>query len=221
MGNSSSAVEKMDGAVEEKEVIAPEETVEEKEVSALEETVEDREEKCGEEQEDLFLGSAAEIESGKIYYFQKDDVPHDVTQSLDAIFVLGGGIPSSVNSPPEYVKLRCDAAIGVCKQVSEVTGDIPAVVCLSAGTAHLPQLLSDDGLPVWEATASAAYILESTETIPEEKIFAETTSYDTISNAYFARTSHAEVAGWRNILVITSEVFHFRFFKAATALAVI
>mmetsp|Transcript_21708 Transcript_21708/g.33200 ORF Transcript_21708/g.33200 Transcript_21708/m.33200 type:complete len:342 (-) Transcript_21708:115-1140(-) len=194
MGNSSSTIENVEEPIEQKQVEAPEE-------------VDEEEKHVEEEQEDLFVDPAAEIETGKVYHFQNDDFPHEIAQSLDAIFVLGGGVPSSVTSPPEYVKLRCDAAVTVCKHMSGVTGDMPAIVCLSAGTAHLPQLLSDDGLPVWEATASAAYILDNNDTIPEEKVFAETTSYDTISNAYFARTSHAEVAGWRNILIITSE-FH-------------
>ena len=35
----------------------------------------------------------------------------------------------------------------------------------------------------------------------------QTCSYDTIGNAYFARTCHTDVAGWRRLLVITSD-FH-------------
>jgi len=134
--------------------------------------------------------------------------------SFDAIFVLGGGVPSSLAKPPEFVKLRCDAAVAVAKLAADASSTdteenaMPNIVGLSAGTAHLPQLMGGDGLPIWEATSSAAYILENYgSVIPKNKLFIETTSYDTISNAYFARTSHADVAGWRNILVVTSE-FH-------------
>jgi uncharacterized SAM-binding protein YcdF (DUF218 family) len=44
--------------------------------------------------------------------------------------------------------------------------------------------------------------------VGEERLFVETTSYDTISNAYFARTGFADVAGWRKVLVVTNEVSH-------------
>jgi hypothetical protein len=84
---------------------------------------------------------------------------------------------------------------------------------LSAGTAHLPQLLSVDGLPVWESTACASYILSKSNNttiannIRPESIYVETSSYDTIGNAYFARTSHTEFNGWRKLLIVTNE-FH-------------
>ena len=79
----------------------------------------------------------------------------------------------------------------------------------------MPQLLSSDGLPVWESTASAAYIMDqySKDQIPPSKIFAETTSYDTISNAYFSRTSFADVWKWHRILIVTTE-FHMERSKA-------
>eukprot|EP00591_Stephanopyxis_turris_P002501 CAMPEP_0195513792 /NCGR_PEP_ID=MMETSP0794_2-20130614/5364_1 /TAXON_ID=515487 /ORGANISM="Stephanopyxis turris, Strain CCMP 815" /LENGTH=255 /DNA_ID=CAMNT_0040641893 /DNA_START=250 /DNA_END=1017 /DNA_ORIENTATION=- len=89
----------------------------------------------------------------------------------------------------------------------ESSASSPVILCLSAGTAHLPQLMSaHDGLPVWESTASAAYLLE-TRNVPKSHVYAETTSYDTISNAFFARTSFTDVAGWNKLLVVTNE-FH-------------
>lgn len=86
-----------------------------------------------------------------------------------------------------------------------------AILCLSAGTAHLPQLLSSDGLPIWESTACAGYLQEKYGL--SENVYVETVSYDTISNAYFARTTHSDVGGWRNILVITNQ-FHIERSKA-------
>lgn len=150
-----------------------------------------------------------------MYYFPPSSdesfISPESAASLDAIFVLGGGVPNSLSSPPEFVKKRCDAAVAVAKLAMEAKQDdqaSPCILCLSAGTAHLPQLMSGDGLPIWEATSSAAYIIEKYGgVIPKGKVFVETTSYDTISNAYFARTSHSEISGWRNILVVTSE-FH-------------
>jgi uncharacterized SAM-binding protein YcdF (DUF218 family) len=143
-------------------------------------------------------------------------IPIEIARSLDAILVLGGGVPSSISTPPEYVKSRCEAAAKVALSALQVsaTNDneesfmnlMPAILCLSAGTAHLPQLLSSDGLPIWESTASAAYILEKYPNIPPSKVFAETTSYDTISNAFFSRTSFTDIVGWRRLLIVTNEV---------------
>jgi hypothetical protein len=99
------------------------------------------------------------------------------------------------------VAKRCDAAAQVYQQSQKA----PAILCLSAGTAHMPQLLSVDGLPVWESTSSATYLLDKLN-IPPKDVFVETTSYDTISNAYFARTSFTDVIGWKRLLIITNEV---------------
>jgi uncharacterized SAM-binding protein YcdF (DUF218 family) len=147
---------------------------------------------------------------------KKEVIPMEIARSLDAILVLGGGVPSTISTPPEYVKTRCDAAAKVALSVlsqSPSSNDeerpinlMPAILCLSAGTAHLPQLLSIDGLPVWESTASAAYILDKYPRIPASKVFAETTSYDTISNAFFSRTSFTDIVGWKKLLIVTNEV---------------
>lgn len=150
------------------------------------------------------------------------EISDEILDALDAIFVLGGGVPAKFNSPPTYVKARCDAAAQIymkCAQLLARGGgggrQTPAILTLSAGTAHMPQLLSSDGLPVWESTASAAYIMDqySKDQIPPSKIFAETTSYDTISNAYFSRTSFADVWKWNRILIVTTE-FHMERSKA-------
>jgi uncharacterized SAM-binding protein YcdF (DUF218 family) len=121
-----------------------------------------------------------------------------MSQKFDAILVLGGGVPSSLYEPPIYVKQRCDDAAAI-----RGTTETP-ILTLSAGTAHLPQLLSKDGLPVWESTSSAAY-LQQRHNI-HSNLYMETTSYDTIGNAFFARTSHTDIVHWRKLLVVTSEV---------------
>jgi hypothetical protein len=68
------------------------------------------------------------------------------SQSWDAILILGGGVPSSLYDPPPYVKRRCDDAAAI-RRGNIHRDDIP-ILTLSAGTAHLPQLLSTQGLPV-------------------------------------------------------------------------
>ncbi len=58
--------------------------------------------------------------------------------------------------------------------------------------------------------------------VPSSDIFLESSSYDTIGNAYFSRVLHTAPAGWRSLLVVTS-AFHatraeaiFRWVFAAT-----
>jgi uncharacterized SAM-binding protein YcdF (DUF218 family) len=181
-------------------------------------------------------------------FFSPGDLPADLIHSLDAILVLGGGRPKSIDHPPVFVERRCDDAIEILRrrQVQDKSSETFAklkgkkqaimqqqqqqqqqqqnlpILCLSAGTAHVPQLLSADGLPIWESTACAAYILSKSNNkninatttndnnsimIPPESIYAETTSYDTIGNAYFSRTSHTEFNGWRKLLIVTN-AFH-------------
>ena len=137
--------------------------------------------------------------------------------ALDAVLVLGGGAPNQVDNPPLYTQARCDFAAAVVHRQEQLLNSLGKrtvrgkqqsslpILTLSAGTAHLPQLLSKDGLPVWESTSSAAY-LESRHNLTHN-IFVETTSYDTIGNAFYARTTHTEWNGWKNLLIITSE-FH-------------
>jgi hypothetical protein len=127
----------------------------------------------------------------------------DFVENIHVIMVLGGGVPESVNDPPLYVKERCKVAADIFHSFSSTP---PNILALSAGTAHLPQLLSHDGLPIWESTASAAYLM-NTLGIDKDHVFVETSSYDTISNAFFARTLFTDIMGWKNVIVITSE-FH-------------
>ena len=68
----------------------------------------------------------------------------------------------------------------------------------------MPQLLSTAGLPVWESTSSAAYLSKKHNI--QSNVYLETTSYDTIGNAFFARTSHTDIVKWRKLVVVTNEV---------------
>lgn len=121
--------------------------------------------------------------------------------AFDAILVLGGGPPVTERRPLPFVEGRCDASARIFQALAVP----PKILCLSAGTAHAKQLLREDGLPVWESTAAAAYLIDSG--VPKHSVLVETTSYDTIGNAYFARTSHTDVAGWQRLCIITSD-FH-------------
>jgi hypothetical protein len=56
-----------------------------------------------------------------------------------------------------------------------------------------------------ESHAGAGYLLD--HGIVAGRIFCETTSYDTIGNAYFSRVQLTDPLGWRRLLIITSQ-FH-------------
>ena len=141
--------------------------------------------------------------------------------SFDAILVLGGGVPEDIINPPSYTKERCKAASEIYHKTSSPTNSsnghhehnkngqreqTTKILTLSAGTAHLPQALSSDGLPIWESTASAAYLIHELNVNPKD-VYAETTSYDTISNAFFARLNFCDLVSWKKLLIITNE-FH-------------
>jgi uncharacterized SAM-binding protein YcdF (DUF218 family) len=143
-----------------------------------------------------------------------DQIPRDILRKFDAVIVLGGGVPDSLELPPIYVQQRADDAAKVVREYQGISSKTKSraiqdhslpILCLSAGTAHLPQLLSPDGLPIWESTSCAAYLAAQHNLVDD--VFVETTSYDTIGNAFFTRTSHTDVNGWRRLLVITNE-FH-------------
>jgi uncharacterized SAM-binding protein YcdF (DUF218 family) len=163
----------------------------------------------------LSMSSSHDSRNETIVFTNPQDIPPAVLKNLHSILVLGGGVPDSIDHPPVYVERRCDDAASVVQQhnkgLSKSNQDSLPILCLSAGTAHLPQLLSADGLPIWESTACAAY-LDKNHGL-SKNVYVETTSYDTIGNAFYARTSHTDVNGWRNLLVVTNE-FHMERTKA-------
>ena len=126
---------------------------------------------------------------------------------VDAILVLGGGAPPAPDAQLPFVAARCKAAAALWKAAAKK----PKILTLSAGTAHVPQLLDARGSVVFEATASAAVIIN--EGVNSADVFVETTSFDTIGNAFYSRNDHCSLAGWRRLLVITSE-FHLARTKA-------
>jgi uncharacterized SAM-binding protein YcdF (DUF218 family) len=153
------------------------------------------------------------VPTGVRLFHNPSEIPEKILARFDAILVLGGGVPSSLEEPPAYVQRRCDDAASVVenrkiiqptkRKRREAAASLP-ILCLSAGTAHLPQLMSADGLPIWESTASAAYLQKRYGLV--HNVYVETTSFDTIGNAYYARTTHTDIAGWKRLLIVTNEV---------------
>jgi uncharacterized SAM-binding protein YcdF (DUF218 family) len=114
---------------------------------------------------------------------------------FDAVLIPGGGLTDAGELPP-YVIARLDRALA-----HSAAYFIP----LSAGTPHRPPPLDARGYPIYEAVPTARYL--AAHGIAERRILAETFSYDTIGNAFFARLVHAEPRGLRRLHVVTSE-FH-------------
>ena len=72
-------------------------------------------------------------------------------QQFDAILVLGGGVHARARSSS-----RSSRRAARPPAVWRAAATKPKILCLSAGTAHCPQLLDARGSVVFEATASAA-----------------------------------------------------------------
>ena len=73
--------------------------------------------------------------------------------------------------------------------------DIP-ILCSGGGTPHVPAVLGPTGHVIHESTAYAHY-LATERNVPASCILKETSSYDTIGNAYFSIKTHVLPAGWR------------------------
>lgn len=114
----------------------------------------------------------------------------------DALVIPGGGVREGGNVPP-WVQNRLDRAITLFQD--------QYIIALSAGTVHKPPLLDAHHFPIFEARAGAQYLVS--KGIPPEHILCETSSYDTIGNAYFCRVIHTEPLGLKHLLIITS-AFH-------------
>jgi hypothetical protein len=111
--------------------------------------------------------------------------------------IPGGGLLEGGRIPP-WVENRLKGAMEIG------AGAVP-ILCLSAGTTHKPLPLDARGRPIFESVAGARWLRESG--YPDRLLFTEAASWDTVGNAYFARTLHTDPAGWRRLAVITSE-FH-------------
>ena len=116
--------------------------------------------------------------------------------TYDVILVPGGGVRAGGEIPP-WTRERLD-------HVFRVSRDEP-VITLSAGTVHRPPPLDKEGFAVFESLAAARYLIS--KGMDPRRNSTETSSYDTIGNAYFARLIHVDPANFKRILVITSN-FH-------------
>jgi hypothetical protein len=117
--------------------------------------------------------------------------------------VPGGGLLPD-GRPPAWVVARLERALAR-------VGD-GVVVALSGGTVHRAPPLDAAGFPVLEAVASAEWLVA--RGLARGRVVTETSSYDTVGNAFFSRVIHVAPRGWRRLLVITSR-FHAERVEAA------
>ena len=115
---------------------------------------------------------------------------------FDAILIPGGGVREK-GELPLWMKRRLDRA-------AELHTD-EYIIALSAGTTHKPPPRDDEGFPILESVAAAHYLIQ--RGVAPAKILTETSSYDTIGNAYFSRVVHVVPRRLCRLLIITSE-FH-------------
>jgi len=121
---------------------------------------------------------------------------------LDAILIPGGGVRADYEVPL-WTKRRLDRAIEL--------GGCEYFITLSAGSVHKPMPLDRKGQPMYESVAAAKYLIG--KGIDAKGILCETSSYDTIGNAYFSKVIHVDPLSLSKLLVITSE-FHMERTKA-------
>jgi len=119
------------------------------------------------------------------------------------IVVLGGGVDKD-GRPLDHVYPRLDRAAELFFEYARSEDAMPVILCLSQGTTHYPNPKGPDGYWITEAEAGIRYLAEEKE-VPKTALMEESYSWDTVGNAYFARTLFLEPAGVTRAIVITNE----------------
>jgi hypothetical protein len=121
---------------------------------------------------------------------------------VDAIVVLAGGVGHD-GVPHETVMRRLRRAAGLYLSQQSRTGYGPAIICNGGGTTHKPKWVDPSGYAVPEAALMGRELVALG--VRSDDVFVEGYSDDTIGNAFFARTMHADARPtWDHLLVITS-----------------
>ena len=127
-------------------------------------------------------------------------------KKVDCILIPGGGLLEDGSLPP-WTVARLEKAL-------EFEGSSQWLIPLSAGTVHKPPPLDKRGFPIFESRQAAEFLAKAG--VDPGRILTETCSYDTIGNAYFARTLFVDPLSLARCLVITS-AFHLPRTRAAFA----
>ena len=126
------------------------------------------------------------------------------TRGFDCIFIPGGGLLEDGSLPP-WTVARLEKAL-------EIQSQTEWIIPLSGGTVHKAPPLDPDRFPYFESRQAAAYLASAA--LDPGRILTETSSYDTIGNAYFSRVLFADPLGLARCCVITSQ-FHLARTRAA------
>lgn len=116
----------------------------------------------------------------------------------DVIIVMSGGLDEN-GGPNSWVRNRLDMAISLYRKERSY------ILCTSAGTYHKPPVLDINGYPIYEASASAKYLIDNG--IDPKDIIRENLSYDSLGCVYYSLLLFIIPRNWRNICVITCN-FH-------------
>jgi uncharacterized SAM-binding protein YcdF (DUF218 family) len=130
--------------------------------------------------------------------FLLKDSSGSVPGRIEAVVVPGGGVRANGDLPP-WVIARFDAAMRIPANLRH------CIVALSAGTFHRPPPRDQNGFPITEARAGAAYLMYSG--VNASQILTEDLSLDTIGNAFWLRLLHTEPRRWRRLHIVTNQ-FH-------------
>ena len=116
---------------------------------------------------------------------------------FDCVVIPGGGLLED-GSLPEWTQARLERACAIQQKAEWI-------ITLSGGTVHKPPPIDRDGYPIFESSKAAEFLMESG--IHPRRILTETSSYDTLGNAYFARVLFSDPLSLVRCHIITSD-FH-------------
>jgi hypothetical protein len=140
-------------------------------------------------------------------FHRPDDIPPELLRAFDAVLVVGGGTPFSLNDPSILVQRSLDAVIALMSTRNALL-PLPdaniSILCLSTG-----QPLAAKGFfPVSRATLSASYLLRNggEAGVHPDRVYIESSSMDIIGSAFYSRLNFVDPNGWKNILVVVNQV---------------
>jgi len=120
-----------------------------------------------------------------------------IDSNLKSIVVLGGGLTED-GGVPVHTKLRLEKAVELYHKFNEKA----IIFTLSGGTPHKPNPVDKLGFPYLESSSASIELIKMG--IPASNIQEEAFTVDTIGNAYYFRTVHAEYCDNNDIYIITN-----------------
>uniref|UniRef100_A0A7S0IR80 DUF218 domain-containing protein n=1 Tax=Calcidiscus leptoporus TaxID=127549 RepID=A0A7S0IR80_9EUKA len=110
--------------------------------------------------------------------------------------------------PPPHVAARLEKVLELYEAAAEPK---PYVITTAWGTPHKPCPHDAAGFERHEAEDNARWLLD--RGVPPSHLLEESTSLETVGNAYFARLLHTEVRGLRRLAIVNNR-FHMARTKA-------